>query len=205
MSDPIDAFRTFCGEEDQWKPSKEADGVKVFSRTVEGSSLNVARGIVTVKATVDQCFEYAMDASVRTSWDKMMKEARIVRTTDDGHTIAYMQSIPKWPASARDFVIDLYHKRFDDGTIVVLGKTPEAEEVPPVNGVVRGKAINSGYMFAPNADGTTTVTYIMQRLLSSYHHSFFFVVVVHFLSCLLFIYSGYGWLARYFYRQQGDD
>jgi len=64
--------------------------------------------------------------------------------------------------ASRDFIIDLFVKRFDDGSIVILGKTPEKEEVPPVDGTVRGKAINSGYMFIPNGDGSTTVTYIMQ-------------------------------------------
>jgi len=163
MDAAIDAFRTFCMEEDKWKPAKEQNGVKVHTRTVEGSSLSIARGIVTIKAPVEKCFEYAMDATKRTEWDKLIKECRKVRDADNGHGIFYMQSVAKWPASARDFIIDLYSKHFDDRSIVSLGKCPEAEEVPPVKGVVRGKCINSGYIFVPNEDNTaTTLTFVMQ-------------------------------------------
>jgi len=159
----VDAFRTFCGEEDKWKFSKEQYEVKVSSRVVEGSSLTVARGVATIKASKQKCFDFIMDPSTRTEWDKMMKEVRKVRETEDGHFIYYMQSVPKWPVSARDFVIDLYVRRYDDGTIVAFGREPEKEEVAPVSGVVRGKCINSGYMFVPNADDTaTTVTFVMQ-------------------------------------------
>jgi len=158
----FDDFRTFCGEEDKWTLSKEKDGVKVSSRTVEGCSLNIARGVLTVKATVDQCYECMMDSSTRCDWDKMIKEARLVRKVDDNHFVFYMMSVAKWPAASRDFIIDLHVKRYDDGTIVCLGKSPEAEEVPCPKGVVRGKAINSGYIFAPGTDGTTNLTYVMQ-------------------------------------------
>jgi len=159
----IDAFRTFCNEEDKWKLAKEQDGVKVHTRTVEGSSLSIARGVVTVKASLQKCLDLAMAAEKRASWDKIIKEARKVRDTDDGHVIFYLQSVAKWPASARDFLIDLYIKRFDDHSVVAYGKCPEKEEVEPVKGVVRGKCISSGYIFVPNADDTaTTITYVMQ-------------------------------------------
>lgn len=165
----LEEFRKFCGEEDKWKPAKEADGVKVHTRTVEGSSLSIARGIVTVKAPIQQCFDFAMDPSKRTSWDKVIKESHKVRDGEDGHFIVYMQSIPKWPASARDFVIDLVVKRYEDRSIVIWGKSPETEEVPPVKGVVRGKCCNSGYIFVPNADDTeTTITFVMQLDMCGY-------------------------------------
>jgi len=159
----VEDFRTFCGEEDKWTLAKEANGVKVHMRTVEGSSLSVARGIVQVKAPIQKCFDLAMDASKRTSWDKVTKESHKIRDTEDGHSIFYMQSVSKWPASARDFIIDLYIKRFDDGSIIAYGKSPETEEEPPKKDVVRGKCISSGYMFVPNADDTlTTITFVMQ-------------------------------------------
>jgi len=159
----IEAFRTFCGEEDKWKPAKEQDGVKVHTRTVEGSSLSVARGIVTVKAPLQKCLDFAMDASKRTSWDKVIKESHKVRDTEDGHQIFYMLSVAKFPASPRDFLIDLYTKRYDDKSVIIWGKCPEKEEVEPVKGVVRGKCISSGYIFVPNEDDTsTTITFVMQ-------------------------------------------
>ena len=71
----VDEFRTFCTEEDKWKPVKEQYNVKVSSRTVEGCSLNIARGVVTVKASVQECFDYMMKADERHVWDKMIKEA----------------------------------------------------------------------------------------------------------------------------------
>jgi len=158
----INDFRTFCGEEDKWTFAKEQNGVKVHTRTVPGCSLNIARGVVKVNATVQQCYDYAMDAPKRPEWDKFIKESRKVRETEDGHVIVYLQSITKFPASARDFNIDLVTKRFDDGSVVVFGKMPETEDVPPVKGVVRGKCINSGYIFVPNEDNTTTLTFVMQ-------------------------------------------
>jgi len=159
----IEEFRKFCAEEDQWKLAKEANGVKVHTRSVEGSSVNISRGIVTVKAPVEKCFEFAMDASRRTSWDKVVKESHKIRDGENGHQIVYMQSTAKWPASARDFVIDLTVKRLDDKTIIVWGKSPDTEEEPVPKGIVRGKCISSGYIFAPNADDTeTTITYTMQ-------------------------------------------
>jgi len=125
--------------------------------------LSIARGIVTVKASLQKCLDLAMAAEKRSSWDKIIKESRKVRETEDGHIICYMQSVAKFPASARDFLIDLYVKRFDDGSVVAYGKQPEKEEVEPVKGVVRGKCISTGYIFVPNADDTaTTITFVMQ-------------------------------------------
>jgi len=159
----VEQFRTFCTEEGPWKPAKEADGVKVHTRTIEGSALNVSRGIVTIKAPVEKCFELAMNAEKRTTWDKVTKESRLLKKIDDTHFLTYMQSMAKWPASARDFIIELAVKRFEDKSIVVYGKTPDSDDTPVPKGVVRGKCISSGYIFVPNADDTeTTVTFVMQ-------------------------------------------
>jgi len=159
----IDKFRVFCTEEGPWKLAKEENGVKVHTRSIEGQSLNVSRGIVTVKAPVEKCLELAMDTTKRVSWDKVVKECRKIRDTDDGHHIIYMQSTSKWPASPRDFIIDLFVKHFDDKSVVIYGKSPEHDDTPVPKGVVRGKCISSGYIFVPNADNTeTNITYIMQ-------------------------------------------
>jgi len=157
-------FRHFTlEEEDKWKPIKEANGVKVHSRPSEGSSLNISRGVVKVKAPLQKCLDLAMDPDRRTTWDNVCKESRKISEPGENRVLVYMQSQAKWPAAARDFIIDMYVKKYEDGSVVAYGKSPEKDDVPQVKNIVRGKCMNSGYIFVPNADDTeTTVTFVMQ-------------------------------------------
>ena len=164
-------FRKFAVEEEaEWKAATEKKGVAVARRVLADSPLKVSRGTTVVAAPVAFVRKMVERAELRPKWDNLIAECKVLRTENADHMVAYMRSVsPGMFISARDFVLDVRAKAYDDGSQVILASSPateeeSAKEAPVPKGVVRGRATNSGYVLTP-VDGDaarTRVVYVIQ-------------------------------------------
>lgn len=167
----FEAFRKFAVEEEgEWTPATEKNGVKVTRRVLKDSPLKVSRGVMEMAVPVAFVRKMIERMEERPKWDKLIAECKSLRVVDADHLFAYMKSVvPGMFISARDFVLDVRAKSYDDGSQVILASSPATEaeslkEAPLPKGVVRGRATNSGYVLTPVAGdpSRTQVVYVIQ-------------------------------------------
>lgn len=86
-----------------WQLKKDQDGIKVYTRKVEGSPILEFKGVMTVDAPRDKVVDFYLDKSKYTQWFYMCKEARVLETRPEGKVYYYVMKMP-WPIFERDSV-----------------------------------------------------------------------------------------------------
>ena len=93
------------GDTGSWRPEKSGDGIHVYSRAVEGSSVRAVKAEVAVDAAFEDAVALLLDASQRPRWDELCAEASIVRRVSETEDVAYIHNDLPWPVSDRDMVL----------------------------------------------------------------------------------------------------
>lgn len=144
--------------QDGWSLAKEAEGIKVYVRTVEGSPLREFRGEVQIKATAKEVAKVLRDANAFRQWmpDVVVSELLKANDTEQYH---YLDIKAPWPVSNRDGVYHFTYAKAGDGAVTVLVEAVP-NYLPQREGKVRIPHAQGQWTLVPDADGVN-VTYQM--------------------------------------------
>lgn len=144
--------------QDAWSLAKDAEGIKVYVRNVEGSPLREFRGETQLKATPDDVVKVLRDANAFRKWMPDVATSELLKATD-AEQFHYLENKAPWPVSNRDGIYHFTYVKTGDGAITV-----QVEAVPdyaPLHeGKVRIPQANGQWKLVPSADGVN-VTYQM--------------------------------------------
>lgn len=119
------------GDTGGWRPEKSGDGIHVYSRAVEGSSVRAVKAEVAVDAAFEDAVALLLDASQRPRWDELCTEASVVRQVSETEDVVYIHNDLPWPVSDRDMVlrrvwsVDADRSRAQIRASVIDGVLPE--------------------------------------------------------------------------------
>ena len=94
----------FTYAQEDWKLSKDADGIKVYTRKMEGTGFKEIKAVVEVEASIENCVELFKNASAATSWVNRMLEYRDLEIVNDSVWYTYGELEIPWPFTNKDFV-----------------------------------------------------------------------------------------------------
>ncbi len=141
-----------------WSLAKDAEGIKVYVRNVEGSPLREFRGEAQLKATPEDVVKVLRDADAFRKWMPDVAASELLKATDT-EQLHYLDNKAPWPVSNRDGVYHFTYSRAGDGTVTI-----RVEAVPgyaPLReGKVRIPQANGQWKLVPSAD-SVNVTYQM--------------------------------------------
>lgn len=155
-------FATFCSGAyaEEWKLAKDEDGIKVYTRSVEGSKYKAYRGVVTIKATPERIEQLQEDTASSCKWLYRCQQLKVLKQQGQD-TWTYMRIEMPWPVTARDVVLHITTEQAGNGGFVRHLKG-EPTYTPPADGYVRVSSFDGKWQVLPKAPGSVEVTYEAQ-------------------------------------------
>jgi hypothetical protein len=124
--------------EEPWKLAKDREGIKVYTRSVPGSSANEFRGVADVDAPLEVVLEVFKDIPSYPQWYGFCKEIRLLKQEGDTHRIIYFVLETTGPVKDRDMVVDVRDtKDLKAGRAEILMKAFKEDYVPRTGTYVR--------------------------------------------------------------------
>lgn len=130
----------------KWTMAKEVDGIKIFEADVKGADVVAFRGETTLNFPIERVVSSLADMDRKKEWMHDLKEVRTLEIIGPRVRIEYYHSGTPWPLSDRDFIYKAEFKYFPKVETFVLNlENTQHSSMPPIEGVVRGKIIESNY------------------------------------------------------------
>ena len=140
-----------------WDLSKDADGVKVYTRSVEGSPLKEFKAEVFIQdATLDQMESIMKDASNYPEWFADCSMAKILKRISESEWYSYYVTDVPWPFKDRDMATLFQMDKQPQSIVMKLEGQPEF--IDEVDGYVRIPQIEGDWTFDKEPSGIM-VTY----------------------------------------------
>jgi ribosome-associated toxin RatA of RatAB toxin-antitoxin module len=139
-----------------WKLVTSADGISVYRRAVDGSSIDEIRAETDVPADLDAVAALLQDVSRRVQWDPTCKQARLLKRDGDLAYLAYYQIDLPWPVQDRDVVMTTHVNHEHQGVNITSVATPD-EEVPQHADFVRILQAREHWQLSEADSGMTRV------------------------------------------------
>jgi hypothetical protein len=112
-------------ENRDWKLKKEADGISVYTRSVEGSSFDEFKAIAIISgASLDTVLNILIDVKNNTRLIPDCTESRILFQRDRYYGIYYFRIRAPWPIKDRDGVYKSETSVTNDGKLAHISVSP---------------------------------------------------------------------------------
>jgi hypothetical protein len=138
---------------------KDKNGIKVYTRKIEGSSLKEFKGVTSIKTSLTSLVALMDDTEALTKWLHNCSAAKLVQGMNYFERITYTVINAPWPVSDRDTVT--YSKIVQDpkSKIITIYLKGVPDKYPKQGGKVRVPALKGFWQFIPNKSGFVTVIY----------------------------------------------
>ncbi|KAI9025783.1 hypothetical protein CLU79DRAFT_743048 [Phycomyces nitens] len=159
----VDQFKALASNLDGWELASEKEGVKLYSKKVEGSPMPLVRGEIIFKTTEFSVRDVAAVALVpgcRKIWDERYEVSETKEWFSPFESLFWVKLKAPWPISPRDFSACCLRDMSDDECNLVIASV-EDPLIPHVSGCVRGNLIVSGWKIYKVPEGVGLI-YITQ-------------------------------------------
>ncbi|KAI8365283.1 uncharacterized protein BYT42DRAFT_649208 [Radiomyces spectabilis] len=146
-----------------WEFSSEKNGVKLYTKQVEGLAMPMVRGDTVLQTTEFTPRDVASVATLpgaRKIWDEKYDTSEVKEQYTPSETFFWVKLKAPWPVSPRDFAGTAIRDLSDDVCFVVMSSVVDPM-IPEVSGCVRGHIVVSGWKFY-KTEGGIGLTYITQ-------------------------------------------
>lgn len=146
---------TFGAYGQDWHLVSDQKGLALYTRTVEGQPLKDFRGILRVKASMQQVLSLLVNSDNMSAWFYLMKEsqAKVI----NNQTYLYLVIGGIWPIQDRDAFVHIQVSQ-DSKTKAVTFSTHVVPDMYPISPKrVRIPSMNSGFTVTPISANETEV------------------------------------------------
>ena len=145
----------------EWKLRKEKDEIKVFTRSIEGSSFDEFKGITTIeKSNLSEVLDVILDVENYESLFPDCMNPKILKQEGKYYDIHYIQVSAPWPVKNRDTVYEQKAEVDKNGKHAIIFLKPLPDFIPENKDFVRIRE-GSGF-WELDEDNSKNVTVIYQ-------------------------------------------
>jgi len=141
--------------EAKWTLKKDKNGVQVYTRPVEGSTLKEFRGIVNIHTTVEAAKTLLLDLPSYTEWSHNCIESSVLKINNENDIIGVSLTAAPWPVQDREAIVQTQVVEKDGSIYLNMVALPDYLKVK--DGVVRVPKMTGFWKITPNDDGTVEV------------------------------------------------
>lgn len=144
-----------------WELQRNQEGIKVFTRPVDGSPIHEFKAETIVNAPLEKVAAFYERVDRTREWFHRSKEVRLLTRTSETESLVYFAADLPWPLSDRD---GIYRRRKteDKSAGAVIYKLSSAGDIyPRQKGRVRVLYLNAEWRFQHLPDNRTAVYYRM--------------------------------------------
>jgi len=144
----------------EWELKKEDEGIKVFTREVEGSDIRAFKAEAIMDGKLSAFVAVLQDINSYTNWYSNVAEVKLIEINDTFHVHSSVTSAP-WPVSDRYGVFsNTYSQRYDHKTVTVKVKALDGY-IGEMDGKVRILEATGYWTFHPVGYEKVEVTFEM--------------------------------------------
>ncbi|GAA4405180.1 START domain-containing protein [Nibrella viscosa] len=130
--------RIACGQSgEEWRLEKDKNGIKVYSRHLEGAKLKEIRVVCEVEGTLSQLVAYLSDIENFKHVVYRTKESYPIRWERDNEVVYYNESDSPWPVANRDLVMRMTFQQHPVTKVLRIEARNVPDGLPPKPGIVR--------------------------------------------------------------------
>lgn len=153
-------FHCICvAQTNPWKLGKDQNGIKVYTRHVDGYSIDELKAELIVKAPMNAIVAVITDVDNYKNWIYACSTSSILKKISETEQYQYQVNDIPYPFSDRDIAI--HFKIWEDPVTkkVFTSSTAEADYIPAKSGLVRIPVFIGGYEMTPLANGEVFISY----------------------------------------------
>lgn len=141
-----------------WNFVKEQEGIKVYTRKDEGSSLKSFRGVMDVTSTMEKVCSLIGNVKNHDWWDENLSQIKVLTYEPDKYFQYYLVYKVPWPFTDRDLCVEA-----NVNTDPVTGRrtitaTPLSNVIPEKPGLIRIKKYWQKWTIQPMENGVIRLT-----------------------------------------------
>jgi hypothetical protein len=142
-----------------WELKTEENGVKVYTRPIEGSNVLEFKAEVTVKSNMSGILDIIDSVSEYPRWMKNCLEAERLKKVSNSSGYSYYVIDAPWPVADRDACV--YYKVTQDTTtrIITIAIKAVKDYIPAKPDRVRIPSLNGTWQLIPTSKGVTKIIY----------------------------------------------
>lgn len=141
---------------DDWELKKDEDGIKVFTRKTDKSSVKEFKAITVLQNSMSSIINKITDAKGLKDWNYRTTKSRLLERVSDCEYVIYMYNDFPWPVKDRDHISRL--TLFDiNSETVKINIEPMPNKLPEYNDVIRIEEF-SGYWLLEKLETGVRVT-----------------------------------------------
>jgi hypothetical protein len=154
----VNTLCVFC--QDNWELSKEGNGIKIYTGTMNNSNFKSVKVECTLEGTIDKLVAVLKNVDGNNHWVYNTKQTHMVKNISDKEFIYYAETSLPWPLRNRDMVINMLFDKNVSGNQLTVKATGVKDEAPEQDGKVR----------VPYFDGLWEVTQADETHISIHYH-----------------------------------
>ncbi|MDI9309811.1 MAG: START domain-containing protein [Limnohabitans sp.] len=120
----------FCFQQKPWKLALNKDGIKVFTRKTDSSTIKELKVTIQVKSPIDTVLKKILDIKNLKYWSYRIAESSLIKKVNDSVWIFYIHNDVEWPVKDRDHISKVQLKKEKNGYTLLLS---------PLNSLVKEK------------------------------------------------------------------
>lgn len=125
----------FCLQQKPWELALNKDGIKVFTRKTDSTSIKEYKVTMEVKSPMDSVLKKILDIKNLKKWSYRIAESSLVKKLNDSTWVFYIHNDVEWPVKDRDHVSKVQLKKKKNEYQVLL--TPYNDLVKQKENIVR--------------------------------------------------------------------
>jgi len=148
-------------ENEDWKLVKNKDGIKAYTKEVEGSDINQVKVETNFKSSLSAAIKVFKDVSTHKNWMYRCIKAQTLRNLSEKEYYYYSESEAPWPLKNRDAITYAVIKQDSISKAVSIISTGKPHLIKEFEGIVRIKKLYSKWELVPKENGTIDLTFYM--------------------------------------------
>ncbi len=143
----------------EWKLSKDENGIKVYRRKVEGFVIEELRTTFTVKAPLNAVVAVIKDADKYSEWIYSCAESKVLKKISETEQYQYLVNDVPYPFSDRDIAVHFKIWQEPGTKKVFTSAVGEPDYVPRKNGRIRVPTYIGEYVLTPLPNNEVQINY----------------------------------------------
>lgn len=124
-------------QDGQWELEKQDDGIRVYSRPVEGSAYNEIRGTATIEGRVTTVVALLQDPEFVPKLNDVISQVRVHEEVSPTEALVYLQMDMPWPVNDRDLLTRRTIERDCDSNAVIIREVAETGVIAEKDDFIR--------------------------------------------------------------------
>lgn len=150
---------TYSSKGQNWDLAKDKNGVKVYTRKIEGWGIKEYKVVMTVKTSLPNIIKALKDVPSRYEWAYNSIEIREIERPNNEEVAIYNKVDAPWPVADRDNITRFSFSYPSNNTARVDMTVIKSHKKAPVyDGIVRIERLKGHWLIKDKGNGFTEVT-----------------------------------------------